>query len=181
MTVTLTDNRHMTILNARYALKKMPTDVLSFRLADNGRHSGHGKRDKSSLNFEEELQALQNAPYLDPQTGELISSHGHNRHLIPEIPNDLGTIFLSVEYCHRIAKTRGMLRQDYLLLATVHGLAHLVGYVHKTRAKYAEMKRAEESLMDVLRKELITDDNSILTDCVGESASKRYVPRSYLD
>lgn len=181
MTIALIDNRYMTILNARYALKKIPTDVLSFRLADKGRDSRHGKRDGSSLSFEEELQALQNAPYIDPVTGNLISPQGHNQHLIPRVPRDLGTIFLSVEYCHRIAKKKGMLGQDYLLLATVHGLTHLVGHVHKAEASYAQMKRAEEGVMDVLRNELISDENSALTNCVGESTGKRYIPRSYLD
>lgn len=181
VTIALTDNRHMTVLNARYALKRTPTDVLSFRLADNGKQNRSYGHKKPNLTFEEELNALRNAPYLDPTTGQLISSQELDQRLIPPIPKDLGTVFLSVEYCCRIAKKRGMLRHDYLLLATVHGLAHLVGYVHKTGATYAEMKRAEESVMGVLRHGLMSDENAKLTDCISESTGKRYIPHSYLE
>lgn len=152
-TITLTNNAHMTILNAKYALKRFPTDVLSFRWDDTctkKRISGRAPPDT----FQQELDALKNAPYLDMDSNTLImpSTNSNARDSrVPVIAPELGTIFLSVEYCNRIARQRRLHLHDYILLATVHGLAHLVGHVHQDKHSYQAMKRAEIDVLTALR------------------------------
>lgn len=171
----------MTVLNGKYALLRKPTDVLTFRLLD-----ASPRRHPSSTNpaldrtLQDELHALRAAPYLDLATGELLSPPAEADHdaedLRPVLPNVLGDIFLSVEYCHRVARERRMRRHEYLLLAAVHGMAHLVGYTHDTRAKRKVMKEAEVEVLDALRESYGFEADGR----VARDAGKPFMPRSYL-
>lgn len=157
------------MLNAKYALLRKPTDVLSFRLSDTSPRS-------PSVFDEHHLRALRNAPYLDPSTGDLITPSIADNGDTLDIPDELGSIFLAVPYCQRIARNRCMSIHEYLLLATVHGMAHLVGHVHNTRAARTEMKAAEVEVLDALRDTYGFTDNLE----AARHAGKPFMPRSYL-
>lgn len=163
--ITLSTNKHLTLLNARHALIRSPTDVLSFP--------------QSYSTLPPEFRNLQNAPYLDPHSGQLLQSSPYHSQL-SELSRYLGTMFISVEYCHRIARKRRMHTQDYLLLATVHGMAHLAGYVHGTPALYKRMKQAEQHVLGVIRQQLSADHGAPLTDDIDDAPHARYLPQSYL-
>lgn len=175
----------MKVLNARYTLKKTPTDVLSFRLADpSPRQKISGRKLDGDL-FDIQLEALKDAPYLDLQSKKIIMPrekdvwHRQGMPEIPEIPRDLGTIFLSVEYCHYMARKRGMRRHDYILLATVHGLAHLVGHDHKTPKSHSLMKKAEEQALAALCLRFSTVDSDMPTTKTAFKY-RSDMPQSYL-
>eukprot|EP00177_Eucheuma_denticulatum_P001602 GFKZ01002870.1.p1 GENE.GFKZ01002870.1~~GFKZ01002870.1.p1 ORF type:complete len:232 (+),score=13.27 GFKZ01002870.1:79-696(+) len=163
--INLTTNKHLTILNARYALIRSPTDVLSFR--------------HSHSTLSPEFRNLQNAPYFDPRSGQLLKSSPYHSQL-SELSRYLGTMFLSVEYCQRMARKRGMYTQDYLLLATVHGMAHLAGYVHGTPTSYKRMKQVEQHVLGVVRQQMSAEEDAEFTDVSDNAHLKRYLPQSYL-
>lgn len=69
----------------------------------------------------------------------------------PAQPNEVGTIALAVDYCHRVARKRNIPLEYYLMLATTHGMAHLVGFVHNSDKDYLDMKRAEEEAIEAVK------------------------------
>lgn len=182
--ITLTTNFHITVLNGKYALRRKPTDVLSFRLCDispRRRAPSSTATSNPARTLDDHLYALRDAPYLDVASGALVSpragdDHPHAHALRPAVPEHLGDIFLSVEYCRRVARERRMSLHEYLLLASVHGMAHLVGYTHNTVPKRDAMKEAEVQVLDVLREryDLEGDEDA------AREAGKPFLPRSYL-
>lgn len=172
----------MTVLNAKYALKRGPTDVLSFRRDDASPRERMVRKTQSCNHVEQELAALKNAPYLDIEMNTIVMPSTKNGVLdsdIPLIVPDLGNIFLSVGYCNHIARERGMRLHDYVLLGTVHGLAHLVGHTHNDRRSYQTMKQAEREVLTVLR-ERFPSMNCDPSNGIDDNERSSQLPQSYL-
>lgn len=145
----------MRLLNARHALRKKYTDVLTFR--------------QDPLPLPPRAAC---APYLDPRTGRL----EHDPRLVPHIAAHAGDIFLAVPFCARLAVPRALRTHEYLLLATIHGLAHLAGHVHNTAPAARRMKAAEERAVAALCEAFA------LATCRAEAAAENvpFIPTSYL-
>lgn len=143
-TIILTSNPRIRKLNRRYGASPATTDVLTFRLAD--KPAFHDE----VLSYQSLMNALRDSPYLNTETGQLERG--------PEITPDLGTIFMAVPYCHRLALKNGMTLPDYLLLCCVHGMAHLVGHNHDTPERYARMQDAERAAISAVRSAGLASD-----------------------
>ena len=59
----------------------------------------------------------------------------------------VGEIYICVEVAHENAAAEGSALLDEVLALFVHGLLHLVGYTHETRAKYARMMERGEKVL----------------------------------
>lgn len=126
LSVCLVSDRTIAALNAQFRGKRGPTDVLSFRIADQSR----GER-KSA-------HALRH-----PLPGR--SSNGHTRTGIPrEMDSYLGDIAISAETARRNARRLGRSVPDELRILILHGVLHLLGYDHEADA--GEMDRVESRL-----------------------------------
>lgn len=105
VSILLTDDREIRILNRDYRGTDAPTDVLSFSLRE-----GEGARFAGAL---------------------------------------LGDLVLSIPTAKRQAREakRPLLDEATMLLA--HGLLHLLGWDHRTRAEDARMRKATDALCEV--------------------------------
>lgn len=158
-TIILATNAKVRRLNWRYASNRETTDVLSFALRDEPRRTSRSL----SVSQKDIHGLIQDAPFLDPNTGQLRSDiHA------PRITNDLGRIFVAVPFCKTIAKERSMEHADYITLACAHGMAHLVGFDHETEDEIEIMKRAEEEVVQAVISE------------VGIVGDVKSFPKSYL-
>ena len=158
--LTLTSNAHVRRLNLRYALRAKLTDVLSFRLSDGAPAPAPPRAGAGA------------APYLDPATGALLRAPPAHAHA----PRHLGDVFLAVPYCRRVAARDRVRPHQYALLAAVHGLAHLAGHGHRTRAETARMREAELRALDALRETYgYVDDRAR-----AERTGRPYLPAAYL-
>lgn len=147
MTIAIITNQRIRSLNTRYAGHRQTTDVLSFRLTDHSR-----KFNNNNIPFQSQLKQLSQAPYLDINTGQFISPSNHiTNNILTTITHDLGTIFLAIDYCNRIANRKNIPLDLYLLLATTHGIAHLVGYDHHTSFEYKQMQQVERNALKAIQ------------------------------
>jgi len=159
LSIFLTSNDRISKINEEYTGVRRPTDVLSFRLADPP-SAVNFQSGATPYGFQWDLDGLRNKPYLDLDTGELISPQGNEgtedtRVPVTEIPKDLGSVFLAPDYCStRCLKPVELRLCDYALLATMHGIGHLVGYNHDTPAQYEAMRGAEVEVLKTVEAEV---------------------------
>lgn len=133
----------MRSINGRYGKGSYTTDVLSFRHAQKPRRRRHEPVD---ILHDDILARLKHAPYLDVTKGELRVAKEE------ELPTpELGYVILAVDYCKRMAKSRGMHTDEYLLACSAHALCHLAGMTHDTRAEYDAMRHAEQNGLNAVR------------------------------
>ncbi|KAI0567837.1 Metalloprotease catalytic domain containing protein [Gracilaria domingensis] len=159
-TIILATDAKVRRLNWWYGAGRETTDVLSFPLRDKPR-----RKPRIPSSFEKDLATLmENVPFLDPDTGELT----HCSRVPPPLTDDLGRIFIAVEYCRQVAKQRQMEHADYITLACAHGMGHLVGLDHQTEDQYKAMKSAEETVLRAVVSE------------VGLVGDEKAFPQSYL-
>lgn len=152
-TIILATNAKVRRLNWWYASNRETTDVLSFAIRDEPRR----KSRLPSVSEDDISDLIENAPFLDPDTGQLrydVSA--------PKLSKDLGRIFVAVPFCKTIASERRMEHADYITLACVHGMAHLVGFDHQTEDEVESMKKAEEEVVRAVISEvgIVGDANS---------------------
>ena len=147
LTISIVTNQRIRSLNTRYAGNRQTTDVLSFRLTDQSRKSKF-----NNIPIQSQFQQLSQAPYLDIHTGQFISPLNQiNNDYLTTITHDLGTIFLAIDYCNRMANRKNIPLDLYLLLATTHGIAHLTGYDHHTPFEYNQMQQVEREVLKVIQ------------------------------
>ncbi|CAN8067344.1 unnamed protein product [Agarophyton chilense] len=160
-TIVLATDAKVRRLNWWYGTARETTDVLSFPLRDEPR-----RKPQVPSPFDEDISTLlQNVPFLDPDTGRLMDRFDG---ALPTITEDLGQIFVAMTYCETIAKEREMNPADYIALACVHGMGHLVGFDHLTDDDYKAMKSAEETVVRAMVSE------------VGILGAEETFPQSYL-
>jgi len=102
LSIVLTDDAQIRILNRDYRHKDRPTDVLAFAI----REGAHGEL-----------------------AGEM-----------------LGDVVISLETADRQAREHGHSLREEAVFLLAHGLLHLLGWDHDTKAKDAAMRRESERL-----------------------------------
>ncbi|NXK92010.1 YBEY Endoribonuclease, partial [Formicarius rufipectus] len=93
-----------------------------------------------------------------PEPTDVLSFPFHQ--LVPgELPRpncrdeyNLGDIFLGVEYIHQQCRDAGEDFADVLVVTAAHGLCHLLGYRHDTRAAWEQMHRKEAQILEELNR-----------------------------
>jgi len=115
LTIRLTDDVELRMLNRRFRATDAPTDVLSF--GGEGYKDGRPRRDS--------------AP-----------AKRRNDEVMPRAY--LGDIAISMERCIAQAKRYGHSVDDELALLVIHGVLHLLGYDHHTPAHQRRMWQAQE-------------------------------------
>lgn len=67
----------------------------------------------------------------------------------PEDKN-LGDMIISLEFAKKDARAKKRSLSEHLSILLAHGVAHLLGYDHKTDKEYKKMQRFEERLLNSL-------------------------------
>jgi len=65
----------------------------------------------------------------------------------PEDKN-LGDIIISVEFAKKEAQEKKLALEKYLQILLAHGIAHLLGFDHKTEKQYKAMQEMERRLLE---------------------------------
>lgn len=133
LSLVITDDEEMQTLNKEYRQQDKPTDVLSFPLLD---------------------EPLVDAPadQLWQATGETgkeaAAKEAHPAFITPsDMPTNLGDIVISWPTVARQAAQAGHHPVYELLYLLSHGTLHLLGYDDQTEAGYQAMVRLQESIM----------------------------------
>lgn len=135
LSLLITDDAEIQMLNKQYRQQDKPTDVLSFPLLD---------------------EPLVDAPadqlwQMQEETGDVGEQHGKGAHqafITPEhMATNLGDIVISWPTATRQAEQAGHQAAYELLYLLSHGTLHLVGYDDQTEAGYQVMVRLQESIM----------------------------------
>lgn len=66
---------------------------------------------------------------------------------LPEHPDLLGDVVISVETAERQAKRHGVTLEQELALLAVHGILHLLGYEDETEAGARQMRAREQEIL----------------------------------
>ena len=135
LSLLITDDAEIQMLNKQYRQQDKPTDVLSFPLLD---------------------EPLVDAPadqlwQTQEETGDVGEQQGKGAHqafITPEdMPTNLGDIVISWPTVTRQAEQAGHQAAYELLYLLSHGTLHLVGYDDQTEAGYQVMVRLQESIL----------------------------------
>ena len=135
LSLLITDDAEIQVLNKQYRQQDKPTDVLSFPLLD-----------------EPLVDAPADQLWQTPEgTGDAGGQQGKGAHqafITPEdMPTNLGDIVISWPTVTRQAEQAGHIAAYELLYLLSHGTLHLVGYDDQTEAGYQVMVRLQESIM----------------------------------
>jgi probable rRNA maturation factor len=139
----LTTDAEIRALNRLYRGVDAPTDVLSF---------GYGKPDDATPSLRFSLQAGGTAPDGFPsRSGGNLKEGGEtdSAATLPDLP-PLGDLVISVETARRQAPLNGHDLLTELLMLTLHGTLHLMGYDDSTDAARAAMNRRAASTLHTL-------------------------------
>jgi len=139
----LTTDAEIRALNRDYRGVDAPTDVLSF---------GYGKPDDATPSLRFPLQAGGTAPDGFPsRSGGNLKEGGetNSADTLPDLPS-LGDLVISVETAHRQAPLNGHDLLTELLMLTLHGTLHLMGYDDSTDAERAAMNGRAASVLRTL-------------------------------
>ena len=158
----------MRLLNRTYKNSDRATDVLSFPVASNK------VQNPLTAELHDDLRELVHAPYLDTNSGKLLTATPERRSLLPR---ELGHVFISAERCARDAMRQQIQLDDVIIVVATHGIAHLVGYMHNTGRNYQAMKSAEEAALEAVRSE---DSRSAQCPPMYSAENLRNMPSSYL-
>ncbi len=133
LSLVITDDEEIQTLNKEYRQQDKPTDVLSFPLLD---------------------APLVDAPadQLWQTTGEMSQANPsggpHPAFITPaDMPTNLGDIVISWPTVTRQARQANHQPAYELLYLLSHGTLHLIGYDDQTEAGYQAMVRLQESIM----------------------------------
>lgn len=118
VTVAFVAEQTIAELNRRYRGVAEPTDVLSFRYADDGASWPTGPA--------RELPERQRTP-------------------VTELPPDLGEVIICLELVRRYAGADGVKPGRQTAWTLVHGVLHLLGYDHEQ--DQGDMRRRERALL----------------------------------
>lgn len=140
-TICMVTNAEIRRLGKEYADDGRVTDVLSFRMGEDVPEGCDEDIDKGSVSW-----------------GALFNPSASPSHMLHKdldvnqvmVPNEMGSVYLALNYCERVAARRGIDTQYYILMATVHGLAHLAGHDHANPEEYSRMKNVEEKALNLI-------------------------------
>ena len=138
VSVLLTDDESITILNGQYRGIDGPTDVLSF----SQREDDEGFRD---FQVGTDAESAGHEPVLQPSNPE--------RPGFASAQNLLGDVVISVETAQRQANQRGADLDSEIDVLLAHGLLHLLGYDHARPQDAARMFARQQDLLGI-----VTDD-----------------------
>ena len=62
------------------------------------------------------------------------------------VSDDMGEIFINLDYAYKKAKTFDRSPQNYIAFLFVHGLAHILGYDHENEKDAEEMEKFERKI-----------------------------------
>lgn len=119
VSITITDNENIQIINREFRAKDKPTDVLSFPMIEFDQPSNFDVIDES----DDELFNL--------DTGELL----------------LGDIVISLEKAIKQSNEYGHSLERELGFLTAHSMLHLFGYDHMNEAEESIMKEKQEEIL----------------------------------
>ena len=132
LSILLTDNEGIRVLNKRYLDRDRPTDVLSFPMIG-GRERG-ARRGKGFCHIPPPMQAFK------------------GRHSTSQIPVLLGDVVISIEKARKQAEELDVTIDEELSRLLVHGILHLFGFDHEKSSKEAQrMKKEEERLLKITK------------------------------
>ncbi|NWJ07513.1 YBEY Endoribonuclease, partial [Crypturellus undulatus] len=77
---------------------------------------------------------------------------------------NLGDIFLGVEYIGEQCRAAGEDFHGALVATVAHGLCHLLGYQHKTRAEWQQMYQKEKEILEALSRASGADFRPLTAD-----------------
>ncbi len=125
MTVLIKSERHR---------KKIETKTIERKAQILLEETGRDNAELSILLTDDETISSLNERYLNRKGPTNVLSFGQGE-APPEcteakLPDILGDIVISVETAERQAKTRGVGLTEEIMILTVHGILHLLGYVH---------------------------------------------------
>jgi probable rRNA maturation factor len=140
LTVMLTSDEEIQVLNLQYRQQDKPTDVLSFPLLDEPLVQAPAEwLWQLAENEEASAELPQNSRPLFVTPEELLTN--------------LGDIAISWPTIQRQALAAGHDVSYELLFLLSHGVLHLVGYDDQTEAGYTEMVRLQKEVLASLRPE----------------------------
>ena len=126
LSVLITDDQHIHVLNRQWRNKDKPTDVLSFSQIEAG--------------GEQEGDSWPDFPGMPQEF---------------EAPEVLGDVVISADTAYRQAVDAGVSLESEFRRLLVHGVLHLLGHDHVHGGRQAaKMKREEERLYELLEKAL---------------------------
>ncbi len=135
LSLLITDDAEIQMLNKHYRQQDKPTDVLSFPLLDEPL-------------VDAPADQLWQTPEETGDVGEHQGKGAHQAFITPEdMPTNLGDIVISWPTVTRQAEQAGHQAAYELLYLLAHGTLHLVGYDDQTEAGYQVMVHLQESIM----------------------------------
>jgi probable rRNA maturation factor len=127
LSVLITGDRRMRILNREFRGMDRTTDVLSFSMLEPGQGGGGGKI----------KAARQSAKAASSQNGP---------------PVALGDVVISAPKAAAQAREAGHATFDEMLFLLVHGMLHLIGYDHEAgESERRKMERKQKALLTMLK------------------------------
>lgn len=141
LSMLITDDSEMQALNRQYRQQDKPTDVLSFPLLD-----------EPLVDAPADQLWQPNEEVEDVEANEEHSDNGsHPAFITPaDMPTNLGDIVISWPTVRRQAEQAGHPPAYELLYLLSHGTLHLVGYDDQTEEGYRAMMRLQESIMQAI-------------------------------
>ena len=124
VSVTFTDDNGIRELNRDFRNLDVPTDVLSFPMAD------YSPPADFSILGEDEAAAM----YFNPESGELL----------------LGDIIISLERAKEQAKEYGHSLKREVCFLTAHSMLHLMGYDHMADRDREVMESKQDEILNAL-------------------------------
>ncbi len=161
LSFAVTTAAHLRRLNRRHTGEDASTDVLSFAIE----HDRAEDDPFAVLN----PSTLLATPFLDA-SGSLVPASEQ------DLPNDLGSIFVSTEHIIAHARLKHFAPADYLLAVAAHGVAHLVGHRHDTEEQISAMQAAESAALA----ELYATNSAWCDQHPSPITKPRNMPVSYL-
>jgi probable rRNA maturation factor len=134
LTLMVTNDEEIQVLNKQYRQQDKPTDVLSFPLLDDPlvlAPAGLLWEPQESDNAASDKLSGTRPAFVTPA----------------ELPVNLGDIVISWPTTQRQASAAGHAVAYELLFLLCHGLLHLVGYDDQTEAGYTEMVRLQKEIL----------------------------------
>jgi probable rRNA maturation factor len=140
ISVRMTDNDEIQVINKRFRGKDKPTNVLSFQSVD------------WKLNQFEELPlqfiSITRGKYIYEISDSSFRKITTSKMINSEKVINMGDIVLSYEQIFNEANEQSKDFDNYLKFITVHGVLHLLGYDHQTKEEEQEMILMEKSIME---------------------------------
>ncbi|MBC8114805.1 MAG: rRNA maturation RNase YbeY [Candidatus Saccharimonas sp.] len=134
ISLALVDDAEIHRVNREFLGHDYPTDVISFRLDENGGQKSEVRSQKSEAGGHQAVEPPNDSSFLPPSSFLL-----H--------PSLEGELIVSTETALREAAAHGWSPQDEVMLYLVHGLLHLCGYDDLTDEARPAMRVRERDIL----------------------------------